>query len=618
MRNYKAEKNAANPFMVAVAFAALALTAGAASADMQVVVDSISAYAGDSVEVDVHLITNGEQPSAIVLMLVYDETKLVCDGVVLGQAASDAGKSLAELNPPGVGILGAVVYGERFVIGDGCLLTATFTVYNTVAAGEVLTIAGDGSESAADPDAVEIPVSVQDGAITVIERDTVATPKISPAVNSGQPSYNIEITCATEGATIRYTLDGTDPTQTSTQYAGTFPITGDSGTQKTVKAKAWKEGSTASAVASMMYTFKGECLVPAAPTNVQASDGTYTNRVVITWNAVADATEYQVYRDGTEIGDPRSQTSYSDFGADAPTIIEGRGCFAKDTITYNKHTYTVTASNVCGESEPSTGDTGWRGAPEMSLDVDFKVTDEALPAADITPLSELAVRLTATEPIDPVTVWARAEGDGWFDDAGFWRPTAPDDGRDGWVVFVPKAPWPANEVVTVTVGAFTESGVEVGAVSREFHIGSEDSAASYSSGPVIVEMSGDGDVPELTANVLSPPYRIGPDGVFDQPIPFWIPLPEGADVNALEIYYFSEAEEHRGWYLGENVIGWMVPDSRTVVEQDGQYFLEIQVNHSGIVQLADAQTVKVRADVSMFLGFAVLLGMRFVRRRQKK
>ena len=33
------------------------------------------------------------------------------------------------------------------------------------------------------------------------------------------------------------------------------------------------------------------------------------------------------------------------------------------------------------------------------------------------------------------------------------------------------------------------------------------------------------------------------NGVFGQPVSFWIPVPEGADPDALEIYYFSETEE---------------------------------------------------------------------------
>jgi cellulose 1,4-beta-cellobiosidase len=37
----------------------------------------------------------------------------------------------------------------------------------------------------------------------------------------------------------------------------------------------------------------------AAPTNLLASDGTYTNRVTLTWTAASGATSYQVYRGST-------------------------------------------------------------------------------------------------------------------------------------------------------------------------------------------------------------------------------------------------------------------------------------------------------------------------------
>lgn len=53
---------------------------------------------------------------------------------------------------------------------------------------------------------------------------------------------------------------------------------------------------------------------PPTPTNVQASDGTYCDRVRITWNAVNNATGYQVYRGTTYLGSTTS-TSYDDFGA---------------------------------------------------------------------------------------------------------------------------------------------------------------------------------------------------------------------------------------------------------------------------------------------------------------
>ena len=41
---------------------------------------------------------------------------------------------------------------------------------------------------------------------------TVATPVFSMASGTYYEEIDVEISCATEGATIYYTLDGTDPT----------------------------------------------------------------------------------------------------------------------------------------------------------------------------------------------------------------------------------------------------------------------------------------------------------------------------------------------------------------------------------------------------------------------
>ena len=67
-------------------------------------------------------------------------------------------------------------------------------------------------------------------------QDTVKTPVISPNGGNFYGSQRITITCATEGATIYYTTDGSTPTQSSKQYTEAFSITGDT----TVKAIAVK------------------------------------------------------------------------------------------------------------------------------------------------------------------------------------------------------------------------------------------------------------------------------------------------------------------------------------------------------------------------------------------
>ena len=68
----------------------------------------------------------------------------------------------------------------------------------------------------------------------------------------------IEMTCETEGAEIRYTLDGSEPTKESTLYSGQFEVT----PPVTIKARGYKEGLLASDVASY------EVEVPSVPITV--------------------------------------------------------------------------------------------------------------------------------------------------------------------------------------------------------------------------------------------------------------------------------------------------------------------------------------------------------------
>lgn len=81
--------------------------------------------------------------------------------------------------------------------------------------------------------------------------DVVEAPSISP--NSGLFFDEVEVsmTCATEDAVIRYTTDGSTPDENSTIYTEPFTLTSTS----TVKAKAWKEGFTASNISTKTYNF---------------------------------------------------------------------------------------------------------------------------------------------------------------------------------------------------------------------------------------------------------------------------------------------------------------------------------------------------------------------------
>ncbi|MEW2521640.1 chitobiase/beta-hexosaminidase C-terminal domain-containing protein [Actinacidiphila alni] len=79
---------------------------------------------------------------------------------------------------------------------------------------------------------------------------TVATPSFSPAGGTFSSAQTVTISDATSGASIRYTLDGSAPTASSTLYSA--PLTISSST--TVKAIGIKSGSANSAVATASYT----------------------------------------------------------------------------------------------------------------------------------------------------------------------------------------------------------------------------------------------------------------------------------------------------------------------------------------------------------------------------
>ncbi len=79
---------------------------------------------------------------------------------------------------------------------------------------------------------------------------TVATPTFSPAGGTYTTTQNVTIACSTAGSTIHYTLNGSEPTSSSTAYTGAIAIASTT----TVKAKAFASGMTDSQTASATYT----------------------------------------------------------------------------------------------------------------------------------------------------------------------------------------------------------------------------------------------------------------------------------------------------------------------------------------------------------------------------
>jgi len=120
----------------------------------------------------------------------------------------------------------------------------------------------------------------------------VAQPVFYPVAGAYVGSQSVTITCATPGATIKYTTDSSDPITSATAVAYSSPVAVES--TLTLKAAAVKAGNENSSVASGLYTIKA-----AAPVfNPPAGSYSSAQQVIIS-TATAGASIYYT-TDGTE------------------------------------------------------------------------------------------------------------------------------------------------------------------------------------------------------------------------------------------------------------------------------------------------------------------------------
>ena len=124
--------------------------------------------------------------------------------------------------------------------------------------------------------------------------DPVATPTISPNGGTFTSSVSVTLATTTSGAEIRYTLDGTTPTASSTAYTAAFTLT----SSKTVKAIAMKSGMTNSGVASADFTVTSSggssIIAPAANTSARSMNGWTVSGAEIIASSAPNWLEYEV------------------------------------------------------------------------------------------------------------------------------------------------------------------------------------------------------------------------------------------------------------------------------------------------------------------------------------
>ena len=210
------------------------------------------------------------------LVGVYDgsEMKLFIDGAF---AASQA--KTGAINTSGHDLqIGAEASGGSWLQGS----MDEVRVSNTSRTGDWITTEYTNQAS---PDTF-VSLDVAQGA----NGPVVGKPTFSPAGGTYSAAQNVTISSATSGASIRYTTDGSTPSETvGTLYSGAITVS----SAATLKAIAYASGSTDSVVASAAYV-----LQVTAPT-FSPTPGTYTSIQTVTISSSTSGASIRYTTDGS-------------------------------------------------------------------------------------------------------------------------------------------------------------------------------------------------------------------------------------------------------------------------------------------------------------------------------
>ena len=178
----------------------------------------------------------------------------------------------------------------------------------------------------------------------------VEAPVFSPAGGEYESSVTVSIACATEGATIHYTLDGTTPTEASAKYSAALTLTESA----TLKAIAVKEGNyTASQVVSASYTITQPAPVQVATPVISPAGGSYESSVTVSIACATGGATIHYTLDGTTPTEASAKYSAAltlTESATLKTVAVKEGNYTASQVV--SATYTITQPVVEPEPEP--------------------------------------------------------------------------------------------------------------------------------------------------------------------------------------------------------------------------------------------------------------------------
>jgi alpha-tubulin suppressor-like RCC1 family protein len=119
---------------------------------------------------------------------------------------------------------------------------------------------------------------------------TATQPSFSPISGTYASNQNVTMSSTSQGVTIRYTTDGSNPTESSTAYSGPVLVDGT----KTLKAKAYRSGWTESTQGVSVYTMK------VATASLSPTGGSFGSAQNVTVTGTTSGATLHYTLDGTE------------------------------------------------------------------------------------------------------------------------------------------------------------------------------------------------------------------------------------------------------------------------------------------------------------------------------
>ncbi len=242
----------------------------------------------------IYYTTNGSDPTSS--STAYSGAISLTEAVTIKAIAIADGYTNSQLASASYTIK-EVAATPTFSVEAGAVDSGTSLTISCSTSGAAIYYTTDGSEptssSTAYTDAITITQAITIKAIAVAEGYTdsqvasasytikVATPTFSVEAGAVDSGTSLTISCTTEGATIYYTTNGSEPTSSSTAYSEAISLT----EAVTIKAIAVAEGCTDSDVASVIYGIKlnnGFISIPAATVSeaVSGSEVFITDRTI--------------------------------------------------------------------------------------------------------------------------------------------------------------------------------------------------------------------------------------------------------------------------------------------------------------------------------------------------